>query len=315
MSSDSEALALNPAKEARGGFYLHPRYWRTWLLRLWMHVWARLPLGFALRVHEALGRVLYAIPSRARKIVKTNLRLSFPDMSDVDVDRLAKRHFAAMAAGFAECSVAWCGSDRHIEGRFKVDGLEHVQQALAGGKGVILFTGHFTGLEICGRHFNSCIERFVCMYSRRSNALMNEIQRRGRLRVAHESIASDQVRELLHALKRNCAVWYAPDQAPLGRASTAVSFFAEPAMMTTATTRIARISGAPVVPFFYRRVPGTSRYELRFEPPLQDFPGRDEVADTQRLAAQLEAFVRAAPAQYFWVQKKFRQRPGIADAY
>ena len=303
------------AATSRATVYLHPRHWPTWALWLWMQLSARAPLGLTLAAHAGLGRLLYLLPSRARAIARLNIGLSFPDLSAAEVNQLARRHFAALGAAFAECAVAWFASDRHIEGHFEVIGLEHVHAALSAGKGAILFTGHFTGLEICGRPLKQRIERFACMYSHRSNPLMDEFQRRGRQRCAHESIPSDHVRALLGSLKRNSAVWYAPDQAPLGSSAALVPFFAEPAMMTTATSRLARISGAPVLPFSYRRIAGTSRYELRFRPPLTDFPGNDAAADTRRLAVLLEEFVCEAPEQYFWIQKKFRGRPGLRDPY
>jgi len=280
-----------------------------------MQFWARAPFGLALSVHALVGRLLYALPLRAKKIVHRNLRLSFPDMPEAEVSRLAARHFAALTTSFAETAVAWFGSDRHIAGRFEVIGLEHVHDALSAGKGAILFTGHFTGLEICGRPLRQRLPRFGCMFSHRSNALMDEFQRRGRMRCAHESIPSDRVRALVDALKRNFAVWYAPDQASQGGSACLVPFFAEPAMMTTATSRLARISGAPLLPFSYRRIAGEPRYRLEIHPPLEDFPSEDEQADTRRLAAWLEVLVREAPEQYLWIQKKFRGRPGMPDPY
>lgn len=280
-----------------------------------MQLCARAPFGLVLSAHALLGRLLYAIPMRARSIVRRNIQLSFPELSDAEVSRMAARHFAALTSSFAETAVAWCASDKHIAGRFEVVGLEHVQKALAAGKGAILFTGHFTGLEICGRPLRQQLPRFACMYSHRSNALMDEIQRRGRMRCAHESIPSDRIRALLGALKRNFAVWYAPDQASHNASACLVPFFAEPAMMTTATSRLARISGAPLLPFSYHRVAGTSRYRLEIHPPLENFPSDDEEADTRRLAKWLETLVREAPEQYLWIQKKFRGRPGMPDPY
>ena len=274
-----------------------------------------MPLALALSLHKAIGLVIYRCSRRSRSTVLRNLGLSFPELSSRQVDSLARRYFAALGASVAETATAWCGSERHLEGRFEVVGLEHLNEALARGKGAILYTGHFTGLEICGRPLKARLPYFVCMFSHRSNPLMEEIQRRGRARCAHESIASDQVRSLLGCLKKNAAVWYAPDQAPLASGATLIPFFAEPAMVNTSTSRLARISGAAVLPFAYRRIDGEARYVLEILPPLEDFPSDDVVADTRRLTKLLEQFVRAAPEQYFWSLKKFRGRPGLPDPY
>ena len=143
------------------------------------------------------------------------------------------------------------------------------------------------------------------MFSRRSNALLEEVQRRGRLRIAHEAVPSDNVRGLLRSLKRNAAVWYAPDQVDAH--GELVPFFGEPAMTSLATSRLARLSGAPVVPFSYRRTSERGHYEVEFHAQLPTTT--DALADTDALVRALEAFVRAAPEQYQWLPRRFKGRP------
>lgn len=315
MSESASDARIDPTAPSRLSQYWRPAYWPTWVLWAWMQLTARMPFPLALWIHSSLGRLLHALPSRLRANVHTNLALSFPDLSPAERDGLAKRHFAALGATFAECAIAWFASDRHLEGRFEIKGAEHLRAALEQGRGVILLAGHFTGLEICGRQLKNLVPHFACMYSHRSNALLDEIQRRGRMRCTHESIPSDRVRAMLASLKRNGVVWYAPDQAALGKNAVLVPFFAEQAMMTTATSKLARVTQAPIVPLFNRRLEGRSRYEIEIHPPLEDFPSEDIVADTHRLAAMIESFVREAPEQYMWGQKKFRGRPGLPDPY
>jgi KDO2-lipid IV(A) lauroyltransferase len=76
-----------------------------------------------------------------------------------------------------------------------------------------------------------------------------------------------------------------------------------------ATSKLARLSGAAVVPFSYRRIGNGPRYQLEFHAPLEDFPTEDALADTARLVTVLEGFIRAAPEQYQWIHKKFKGRP------
>jgi dolichol-phosphate mannosyltransferase len=280
-----------------------------------MRLSAALPLAWSLRLHEAVGGLLYRFSSKPRAIVARNLALCFPEMSDTDRTALGRRHFAALAAAFAECAFAWFGSDRALPNHLDIVGQEHLRRALAQGNGVVLYTGHFTGLEICGRLLKGLVPRFACMFSHRSNALLDEIQRRGRKRCAHESISSDDVRAMLASLRGNAVVWYASDQVDTSSNAALIPFFAAPALTSTAASRIARVSGATVIPFAYRRVPKTARYELRFCAPLAEFPTEDPTADTQRLVAMLEEFVRAAPEQYLWTHKRFKGTEIDADPY
>ena len=248
---------------------------------------------------------MYSLARRQRNAARRNLELCFPQLTPAERETLLKRHFESVGMSIAEIAFAWFAPDRRIPNRFAVRGLEHVTAALAKGNGVILYTGHFTPLEICGRPLKLALPSFTVMFSHRSNGLLDEIQRRGRLRVAHEAVPSDNVRALLRSLKRNAAVWYAPDQ--MDSHGQLVRFFGEPAMTSLATSKLARLSGAPVVAFSYRRANKSGLYELEFHAPLPR--AADALASTEALVHRLEDFIRAAPEQYQWLHRRFKGRP------
>jgi len=273
----------------------------------WLRLSAALPLGWNLAVHRIGGRVLYTLARRQRHVARRNLELCFPHLTMHEREQLLKRHFESIGMSIAEIAFAWLAADARNRGRFTVRGIENVRNALALGKGAILYAGHFTTLEICGRPLRLPLPTFAAMFSRRSNPLLEEIQRRGRRRLANETVPSDNVRALLRALKRNAAVWYAPDQ--LHKLGELVPFFGEPAMTSLATSKLARLSGAPVVPFSFRRTDNRGHYELEFHEPLRNFPTADALADTRALVRKLEDFIRAAPEQYQWLHRRFKNRP------
>lgn len=298
--------------------FLGPRFWPAWAFWCWLRLTAVLPLGLALWLHERLGGLAYALAKKQRRVVCRNIELCFPELGAAQIESLARRHFEALGASVAESAFAWFAPERRLASRFRIEGLEHLNAALAAGRGVILFTGHFTTLEICGRPFKRLTPLFACMFSHRSNPLLDEIQRRGRLRSAHEAASSDDVRSLLRSLARNAVIWYAPDQFYAGPNAALLPFFGEPAMTNVATSRLARVSRAAVVPFAYRRLPGRlrPRYALRFYPPPEGIPSADPIEDTRRLLGELERFVRACPEQYLWLHKRFKGRPPpLPDPY
>lgn len=279
-----------------------------------MRLTTALPIATAFSIHRLIGRVMYRYLRRQRITVLRNLELCFPELTPPEREELARRNFEAIGVFYAECAIGWFGSERKVENLFDVVGLEHLQAALAKGRGVILFTGHFTAIEICGRALKRAMPDFAVMYAPRSNPVIDEMQRRGRKRVSHESIPHDNVRMMLRSLKRNAAVWYAPDQYYQGGAM--VPFFHELACTNVATSKLARMTGATVVPMSYRRRDGEARYEVRFHPPLGDFPTDDENADTCRLVRLLEDFIRVCPEQYIWNHRKFKGRPApLPDLY
>lgn len=297
------------------GFW-SPKYWPAWMLLLWMRAVALLPFRPMVGLHRRIGRALGALSRRQAHVARCNLRLCFPELKSDEIERLVTRHFESLGICIGEMAFAWFGSPRKLRPLFRVDGFEHLEAALAEGKGVILFTGHFTPLEICGPMLKMVLPRFAFMFSRRRNPLLDEMQARRRVRVGHESFARDDVRAMLRSLRGNAAVWYAADQFDRGRTARLVTFFEEPAMTNTAISRLARISGAAVVPFFYRRCRDGSGYVLEFEPALADLPSADPVVDARRLFGRLERGIRPCPEQYLWTHKKFRGRPApFPDVY
>ena len=294
--------------------YWQPRHWPAWCLYAWMRLCAVMPFRFALGLHNRAGRLFYRIAPNVRRVVRRNLELCFPELSAAELDAKVLGHFEALAMSLAETAFAWFGPEEAVTKRFDVLGIEHLERAIAQRRGVLLYTGHFTTLEICGRPLKSLTPCFAVMMSHRSSPLLDEVQRRARFRLAHEVIPSHSVRHLLRSLERNAVVWYAPDLAY--RQGKLIPFFHELAMTNVATSRIARLTGAVVLPFSYRRIGLEPRYEIRFHAPLDGFPSDDAVADTRRLVGQLESFIRAAPEQYLWIKKRFGGRPAeLPDLY
>ncbi len=294
---------------------LAPRFWP---------LWAGLGLGWCLaqapyRVQLAAGRAIGWLACRLagsrRRIAATNLRLCFPELDEAARRRLLHAHFLSLGMGVVETAMSWWTPARRLRPLARIEGLDNLERALEGGKGVILLSAHFTTLEIGGRLL-SLHAPFHVMYREHKNPLFERIMRRARERHFEKAIPRDDLRGMLRSLKANMPVWYAPDQNYGREHSIFVEFFGVPAATITATARLAKISGAAVVPFFQERLPGAAGYRLRLLPALEDFPSGDERADTQRINDVIEAEVRRIPEQYLWVHRRFKTRPeGAAPLY
>jgi KDO2-lipid IV(A) lauroyltransferase len=293
-----------------------PRYWPTWIVLAAMHVAARLPFAWQLALGRVLGGVLRRLKHRELRTTRRNLEICFPELGAAEREALLKRHFEAVGTSFAEMGFGWFAPIEDVLARVTIAGREHLDAALAAGKGVLLFTAHFTTLEVGVAVLEALAPRASCMYRPQRNAMMDVMILRGRSRFAHEQIPRDNVRALLRNLRHNYAVVYLPDQTYLGKQSELLPFFGEPAVTNTATSKLAAISGAAVLPYFFRRLPGTQGYRVDIGGPLADFPSGDAAADSARLFALLESYIRLAPEQYLWLYKKFKGRPApYADAY
>jgi KDO2-lipid IV(A) lauroyltransferase len=252
---------------------------------------------------------------RRRFIVRRNLGICFPELNAQQIAALTRRQFENIGAFLAEIAMSWFAAPERLAHLFRIEGVEHVHAALARGKGVVLFSGHFTALEICVPIIKSLVPFFAFMFRVRHNPLLNAFQNECRQRAAHVALANDDIKAMMRLLQKNAVVWYAPDQARIDSGEP-LPFFGEPAMTSTAPSRLARLTGATIIPMFYRRLPDDSGYLIRFHAPLEDLPTDDAVADTIRLTGVLEAFIRECPDQYLWTHRKFKDRLGsLPDAY
>lgn len=292
---------------------LGPRTWPAWLGIGAMCLLARLPWAWQRGLGRLLGGLLRALLRERRAIARRNLELCFPQLDDAARRALLRGHFAALGIGLFEFARAWWGSVAPLRRGLQVEGLEHVAAARAGGRGVIVVSGHFTTLEVCGRLMCDHVP-LAGMYRPHAQPAMEWAVRRGRARYAAAMFPKHDVRGAVKHLRRGGLLWYAPDQDPSRGDSVYVPFFGQPAHSLTSTHQLARLSGAAVMLFQHARR-DDGGYTLKLWPMLDDFPSADATADTARVMAGIETMARAAPAQYLWIHRRFKRQPDGVSLY
>jgi KDO2-lipid IV(A) lauroyltransferase len=289
--------------------FWQPRYWPIWAGLGLLRLLVLLPYPVMMATGRTLGRLAgLTLPGR-RAVAAANLRLCFPEIGAEGQRALLSRYFASLGQQALELGMAWWSSDARIERLMRIEGLEHLERATAGGRGAILLSGHFATVELAGRIMRLRGWECAGLYRPNRNRLVDEILRRGRLRALAAMIPKDSMRQMVRRLSQGVPVWYAPDQSYRRRYSVLVPFFGEPAMTNAALTHIARIGHAPVVPFYSRRLEDGSGYLVSVEPEMQGFPTGDMEADARRVNAWLEEHIRRAPEQYYWIHRRFKGRP------
>jgi KDO2-lipid IV(A) lauroyltransferase len=295
---------------------LTPRHWPAWLGVATMWLIARLPQRMLMWLGRCLGALVLRIPSARKRIARANVALCFPELDAAAQARLVDANLRDIGLMLVEFALGWMGSNRRIAAiPTRIEGLEHLEAARAQGKGVLLVGGHFSHLELCARLVSQRIS-IAGMYRRMDSTVFEWTVLRARLDYADAMFDKDDIRGTVKYLRNGGTLWYAPDQDMRSKDTVFVPFFGVPAATITATHHLARMSGASVIPFFHRRLPGNQGYALRLGAPLEGFPGTDPEADTARINACIEQMVREAPEQYLWVHKRFKTRlPGIPAIY
>ena len=288
-----------------------PRYWLVWLGLGLLRAVCLLPFSFALRLGRGIGRLVFRLARERRAIVRRNIELCFPECSATEREALAYAHFEALGMSIIEMGWGRWAPDRKLVDITSIEGLDHLQNAVSSGKGIILLCAHFTTLEISGRVLSLNCPPFDAVYRKNRSEFITEVLRTGRERSADATIEKRDIKKMVRRLRQGRPVWYAPDQSYNLKGSVVVPFFGVPTMHTTATSTLARLGKAVTLPYFQRRMPD-GRYLLTILPPLEDFPGDDVIKDTMQYIHVLEEYVRTCPEQYYWVHRKFK---GLPDGY
>ncbi len=294
--------------------FWQPAYWPAWLGLLLLRLVCLLPHRARLAVGRGLGRLLHRVAAERRAITRRNLALAFPELDESARNDLARRHFEALGMSLIELGLGRWAADSELLALTRLHGAEHIERAAANGSGIILLSAHFTTLEISGRVLSLNCPPFDAVYRRHRNAFMTEILRTGRERSARNTIEKNDIKSMVRSLREGNPVWYAPDQSYNLKQSALLPFFGVPAMTNTATSTLARLGRAVVLPYFPRRL-ANGHYELTVLPPLENFPSDDVEADTLRYVELLEERIRECPEQYYWVHRKYKNLPDDLPDY
>jgi KDO2-lipid IV(A) lauroyltransferase len=293
-----------------------PRHWPAWLGVGICMALARLPWGVQRRLGAGVGWLALRLLPDRREAARTNLALCLPQLDEAAREALLRANFRDLGIGLFEFARAWWGDVAPMRASASIEGLEILQGLQAEGRGVLLVSGHFMTLELCGRLLCDHVP-LAGMYRKYRSPVMEWAVLRGRLRYASAMFGNPDTRAAIRHLKRGGVLWYAPDQDMRGKDTVFAPFFGIPAATITATHQFARMTGCAVVPFFHRRLrdAGGDRYVLRVGAPLAPFPTDDAVADTTAVNAAIEAMVREAPSQYLWLHRRFKRQPDGRSRY
>ena len=274
-----------------------------------------LPLALLAPLGRALGLALYLLGRERREVALTNLKLCFPQWSQAERRRVARRHFQAFGRSLIEHGILWWSSRERVQRLVRIEGLEHWQSVAD--RPVIWLAPHFIGLDIGGVRLTADFP-LVSVYSHQKEPEFDAVLYHGRTRFVPPELYSRQqgIRPVVKALRKGLPFYYLPDMDFGDRDSIFVPFFGVPAATITGLARIARLAQAAVVPAVTRQLPGADGYVLTFHPAWRDFPSDDDERDTRRMNAFIEQRVLEMPEQYFWLHKRFKTRPpGEAKYY
>ena len=290
-----------------------PRLYPSWIGVGLFWLVGQLPWNFLLATGRGLGHLAWRLAKRRSHIARTNIRLCFPELTPEEQENLARRSVVSTGEAILEMAGSFSNHRIDLDKRLVIKGMEHIEQARADGKGVLLLGMHFNSLDVGSRLLGYLMD-FYAVYRPNDNLVIDRLINQGRGNYLKGNVPRSDIRQMIRLLRNGEVLWYAPDQDYGIAHAVFVPFFGIPAATITATSRIARMGKARVIPTAHYRLPG-GRYQIEFGPPLENFPSGDDEADTARINQTIEHYVRKHPEQYLWVHKRFKHQPDGAHIY
>jgi len=263
------------------------------------------------RACEVLAIVFMRIARERRQVARVNLRLCFPALTHAEREALLRRHFRALGRALALACATWFRTADEVRAAVRVEGLEHLLAVQ--GRPRILFAPHFVSLDPAAIRL-SMEHDAVAIYSTQKQPAFDRflLSRRTRFRAIRMVPREAGIKPVLRALREGLPLFFQPDLDFGPRDSVFASYFGVAAATTTALARLARISGAAVLPVIAEQTADGMQCIVRIHPPLVDFPSHNPEgpeADARRMNALIEESVRRIPDQYWWLHKRFKTRP------
>ena len=273
-----------------------------------------LPLPVVRALGAALGLLLYALVASRRRVVVTNLRLCFPQWSEAEVRSQTRQVFIHFAQSWLDRGWLWHGPAQHTLRRLRLTGALN---ELDGNAPTVIFLPHFVGLDAVGVALTQqTSRRYTTIYTNQANAVSDAWILQGRQRFGSMRLfgRADGVKPIVEALRKGEPLILLPDMNFGPEDSVFVPFYGVPAATVPSLSRFAKLGRAKVVPILARMTP--SGYDIEVLPAWTDVPSGDLVADTALMNTRLQGYIDSMPSQYYWVHKRFKDRPnGEAPPY
>ena len=270
----------------------------------------------ALAVGAMVGRGSAALDTHYRRLARANIALVFPNWSNDKREDLLRASFAELGRGAAEWARLSALSPREVRARVEIRGLEHLEKALAEGKGALIATAHYGCWELMLRAVGVALpEREVTAVGRaQPNPHIQRMVSRRRNLAGSQPLGQD-ARSILRALRRNAAIGLLADHYLSQRhGGLLVPFLGIPAWSNPGPATLALRTGSPLLLAHTHRL-GGNRHRVELQPRPELPTGGERQANiaalTTRINEDIGRLIRRQPEHWLWATRRWRASPDV----
>jgi len=283
-----------------------------------------LPTQAALWLGQSLGAAIGRLPDwdGRRAVVASHLRRLLGDQASPRATRrLVAEVFGYYGRYWAESLRLPSIDLAEVAAGVRMTGFDHVEQCLAGGKGLLIAAPHLGGWEWGAMYLASGrgLPMTVAVEPLDPPELFEWFARfRQRLGMNVVPVGPGAAREIMRALRQGHVVCLLSDRLVKGTTGVEVEFFGSPTSLPAGPVTLALRSEAPLLAAAIYYGPEAGDHHIVFRPrlclPRSGSFRSDVQAGTQALARELEALVQAAPTQWHLLQPNWPGDPALRCA-
>ena len=264
-----------------------------------------LPPAFRHAVAAPGGSAWYWLNAGQRRAALDNYAAALDrDPSDPDVARVVRRAFQNYGRMLLDFLLMGSLTKEELIERTDVDGIEHLDHALARGRGVLMALPHMGSWDNTGSYGGALGYPIMAVTGRFPGSLNDAVvQTRQRYGLAVLQVGRPAVREIIHALSANGMVGLVCDQEE--GPGVEVSFFGRSASVPSGPAAIALKTGAALMPV-YQYMTAAGRHHIHLEAALTQIEGETKESLMQRIVHRFEGFIRERPDQWFAFRPMFK---------
>jgi lauroyl/myristoyl acyltransferase len=289
---------------------LAPRYWFTWIGYGLVGLAWLLPGRLRGWLAGACARLALLFPSKRRAIALTNLATCFSELNPTEIAVLLRRHARIQCEVYLSYGYLLFAPARKLLEQCDVNGMEHLRDAAAGGRGVIVLTPHSCAFEMAGQFMALSHPTVSMARLHKDNEALDWIMNRARARFGGVVFGNQQsMVPVIKAVRDGFCMFYLPDEDQQASQCEFAPFYGTPKRTIATIGRLAQACRAGVVPMIAGYDPDSRRFRITFLPRLEGFPSGDPARDAADMNAAFEQLIDLDRAQYGWTQRIFRSRP------
>ena len=283
--------------------------------RLIEGVIARLPRRLAYAIGVIVSTLAFPLLARQRKALQSNLRQVFPQMPSSEVRKLAWRNWLNYCKAWIDFFKIPRMDKQRLGSLLTPIGLEHLEQAVAAGRGVIVVAPHMGSWELAAASWAARFGEIGIMVEQiEPRPLFEHVSvLRSRMKIRVIPLSRTGARDIMRMLKERHLVVLAMDRDILNTGQQ-FRFFGRLASFPTGPVEIALKTGAPILPAFCIR-DRNDAYVAIGEAPLFLTPSDDHAADVrgamEQILAAFERYIKRYPDQWHVLEPIWPEKPVV----